>query len=127
MLFTLGSLGCWFEREIAGTSSSQILGPINPTSLPQHSKAWDHTTSNLPKGLTQIHLHQPQSNNQGPRHVHAIPANKFHRAKIQAKFSHPHSLSEEDQQMTIQAKTHTMRHLQALDTPTLYPAACPLQ
>ena len=42
-LFTLGSLGCCFEREKTGTSFSQILRPINILSF----------CHPIPKGLTQ--------------------------------------------------------------------------
>ena len=89
------------------------FGTHQPKSLPQHSKAF-LTTSNLPKGLAQNSPYiDPNPTTKGPdMYMPFVPTNSTEQNS--SKFSHPHSLSKEDQQKMIQAKAHTTRHLQAL-------------
>ena len=59
-------------------------------------------------------------------HAHH-PSHQVSLRKVQAKFILQHILSYEDQQTMFQAKMSPQRHLQPYETPTLYPATCPLQ
>ena len=113
-LFTLGSLGCWFEREITGTSSSQSLGPINPNPFHSIPRLGIIQLQTYPKGLHKNSPYiDPNPTTKGPdMYMPFLPTNSTEQNL--SKFSHPHSLSKEDQQMMIQAKAHTRRHLQAL-------------
>ena len=85
-----------------------------PISLPQHSKAWDHTISNLPKSLVQNSPYiNPDPTTKGPdMYMPFLPPNSTE--KNSSKIQPPTQPLQEDQQMMIQAKMHTTRHLQAL-------------
>ena len=100
---SLFSLGCCFEREKTGTSSSLILRHINLLSLSQPFTAWDHLHPKPTKVLT----HNSPYINQNQQ---------VSQSKTKTKSIHPHSLSlsKVDKQMTCQDKMSPKMHLQAL-------------
>ena len=115
----MNALRCWFpwllfqEGENRHHFQPNFEAHQQPIPLSPFQGQGSFVTQATQRPYTNFTLHHPQCNYQGPCHMHIIPANKFHQAKIQAIFILQHSLFRKNQPVTFRAKTSPQRHLQA--------------